>query len=1031
MEIFCPTCMHPIKIDLPQMSGDKSDDLRTKAIVTRVHCPNCGLVELPRARDETISWDDRSAQLTGTSVAHFTLIRMLGQGASGRVWLADDNMLQRQVALKLPHLKFGDTTYLLREAQTAAHLRHPNIVSVYEVGSDGDQVFIACEYVEGLTLRDYLSQGTPEISESVALITAVASALHHAHEQGIVHRDVKPSNILLNRERQPFVADFGLAKRISRDETISSEGQILGTARYMSPEQAAGRTRETDQRSDVYAIGVILFEMLTGHLPYRGSVRAVLDQKVYEDAPSPRKLAPTLPRDLETICLKCLERDPARRYQSAAEVTDELKRFEAGKPIKARPITALERGWRWCRRRPAVAGLLASLILSLSTGLAGVSYFYWQAERSAESTRQALYRSEMNLASEYYERGDISGVRQMLDRVVSEGRAANLRGFEWRYFDRLIEPYVQNVNQGDVSHDVAISHNGDFLASIGANDKSIFVWNAMTGESVRTLPLESGRYRAIDFSPVGNLLLAGSTDGMLRIWDVAEDDQPRLEVRHGPPSAPAKMSPALVRFSPKGDQFVSATTSGQVRIREVDTGTLAAEIPAGPSGAKDVRYSAGGELLAIGSQDGRVRVWDLETKTTTAVLEPNPYLECMAISDDGLTVVTGSYGGTVRTWSVEDGGLRQNLNIESGRIGDLEFVKGTALVVVVASTGQLRVLDTSTLREIRKLKTHNLTDGVLARSENGEFLAVGSGDGSVKTLQVDRVIKPNVFWHDKHIRGVRFLSDSVRLVAADGGGGVRIWDTETGESTDLSQGPNGEVSAVSVDLQGDLIAVATIEERVLLWDGETGEQVGEIHVPEPEIVGASFSPAGQQLAVVTRHGGSFLYESEDWRQPQWSTSASEASAEAFGISPDGRMMAIGYENGEIRFVSMADGAPQADLIVVPTIPRALAFCESGNLLAIGTDSGEIHLHDLVAGKARSIIKAHTSRLNALAVLPGGKTLGSGGRDKVLRLSDTASGEPLAAMFGHERQVFSLSVSPDGSKIASGGLEGDIRIWRSR
>ena len=1024
MEVFCPTCLHPIELDVDEGSGDNAEDLRSEAMVSNVHCPNCGLVRLPQGRDETISWEDHSGHFEDTSIAHFTLIRMLGQGASGRVWLADDTMLRRKVALKLPQARGGDTSYLLREAQTSADLRHPNIVSVYEVGSEDDQVFIACEYIEGVTLRDHLTRGTPEISETVALLENVASALQHAHEQGIVHRDVKPSNILLNRQRQPFVADFGLAKRISRDETISSEGQILGTARYMSPEQAAGRTRETDQRSDIYAIGVILFEMLTGDLPYRGSVRAVLDQKVFEDAPSPRRLVPTLPKDLETICLKCLERDRAKRYQSAAEVADELKRFRAGEPIKARPITRLERGWRWCRRRPAIASLLAGLILSLSTGLAGVSYFYWQAEKSAESTRQALYRSQMNLASEYYERGDISGVRQTLNRVETEGRFADLRGFEWQYFDKLIEPYVQSVNQGDVCGDVAVSRDGRFLASISPNDKSIRVWNAKSGKIARTLHLEKGRFRALDFSPTGSLLLAGSSDGMVRVWDVVSSNQPLLEIKHGPPVA-------LVRFSPTGDRFLSVSASGPVRIRETDTGALAVEIPAGPSGAKDVRYAADANALAIASQDGRVRVWDLETNEIAVVLEPNPFMECMAISDDGSTVVTGTYGGFVRTWSVEDGSLRENYDMDSGRIGDLEFVKGTTLIAIVASAGNLHVYDTASLREIRMLKTHNLTDGVIARSENGDFLAIGSGDGSVKLLRVDFVIQPNTYWHDKHIRGVDFLSDGKRLVAADGGGTVRLWNIETGESQDLSRGPDGEVSAVSVRRQGDLIAVADIEDGVFLWSGEAVDFVSKIEVPDAKIVDLAFSGAGDQLIVVTRQGGVFSYRTNEWSHPTWQTSASEAAAEALAISPDGQNVAVSYDDSSISLLNAADGMQEIELLRVSAVSRVLAFCENGGLLAIGMDSGEIELYDLAANRTRSIIKGHTSRVNAMAILPDGTTLVSGGRDKALRLSDTTSGELLTAMSGHDRQIFSISVSPDGRTIASGGLEGDIRIWRSR
>ncbi len=1023
MELFCPTCLHPIDLDLPEAAGDESDGLRTKDLVTSVHCPNCGLVQLP-ARDETMSWSAKIANLAGKTVAHFSLTRLLGQGASGHVWLADDTMLQRKVALKLPQSMRGDIAGLLREAQTAAHLRHANIVSVYEVGSEEGQVFIASEYIEGLTLRDFLSSGTPTNAKTAELVAAVARALHHAHEQGIVHRDVKPSNILVNAEGQPFVTDFGLAKRISHDETISSEGQILGTARYMSPEQASGKTRETDQRSDIYAIGVILFEMLTGHLPYRGNVRALLHQKVYEDAPSPRKLVPTIPKDLETICLRCLERDSSRRYASAQEVADELQRFRKGEPIKARPISSLERGWRWCRRRPAVASLLASLILSLSAGLAGVSYYSWQAEKSAELTRRSLYRSQMNLAAEYYEKGDISGVRQMLDRVATDDRMSALPGFEWRYFDHLTTPFVQIVNQGDAVSDVAVSPTGDLLAAIGVNNKSIRVWSGKTGETIRTLSLPAGRFSAIDFSPNSGCLLSGSTDGKVRIWDPLESDETLLEIKHGPPVT-------LVRYSPTGERFLSAGSRGAVRIRDVDTKSLVAEIPAGKSGAKDARFSPDGKSIAIGAEDGRVRMWNIGSGMTTGDLEPDPNFENLAFSDDGLTIVTGSYGGLIRIWSVSDGTLRHTYDMDSGRIGDLEFVKGTPLLVALASDGRLHLYDTADLAEVRKLKTHNLTDGRLARSGDGGFLAVGSGDGSIKLVRADLVIQPNTFWHEQHVRAVDFLSDGRRLVAADGGGAVRIWDVEKGESLDLSDGPAGEIAAASVQRHGDLVAVADIGRKVYLWDGESGDFIQTIHVPESEIVDIAFSSSGRYLAVATRLGGCFVYESGDWNEPRLKIAGREIPLHALAFSPDDLSIVVSYEDGEVVFVSATDARPRPPSVHVPSIPLALAFCEAGGLLAIGTDSGEIHLYDLQSQNTRSIIKGHTSRVNTLATLPDGMTLVSGGRDKELKLWDTSSGELLTTLSGHVRQVFSISVSPDGQTIASGGLEGDIRVWRSQ
>ena len=334
-------------------------------------------------------------------------------------------------------------------------------------------------------------------------------------------------------------------------------------------------------------------------------------------------------------------------------------------------------------------------------------------------------------------------------------------------------------------------------------------------------------------------------------------------------------------------------------------------------------------------------------------------------------------------------------------------------------------------QEIRSLKTHNLNEGVLVRSDNGEFLAVGSGDGSVKLLRVRGLTKPSVFWHEAHVRGIDFLPGGRRLVAASGDGALRIWDIESGESQRLADATGQEIMTISAQRRGNLIAAAGAAPRVALWDGQSGQVIHEIDVPPGGIAVVAFSSSGRQLAVATRLGRGFLYESGDWTKPRLVIGKREAAVHTLAFSADDRDVVVGYEDGEVHFIDAANGTRRDRSVHVSTIPLALAFCESGNLLAIGTDAGEIYLYDLVSERMRSIIKGHTGRINALATLPGGTTLVSGGRDRELRLWDTASGELLTRLFGHRRQIFSIAVSPDGETIASGGLEGDIRIWRTR
>ncbi|MEW4530128.1 WD40 repeat domain-containing serine/threonine protein kinase [Maioricimonas sp. JC845] len=692
-----PPARPPIGVHLRCPHCHNAIELVPEGRVEDISCPSCGsrfgLVNAAEEAAETISV---SARAIG-SISHFRLIEQVGVGAFGSVYRAHDTELDRDVAIKIPRIgqiSPDELEYFFREARAAAQLRHPHIVAVHEVGRDNDTIYIVSDYVDGLTLADWLTGQRPTPRESAELCRTLAQALHHAHERGVVHRDLKPANVLLDKKLCPYVADFGLAKRDAGEVTMTMEGRILGTAAYMPPEQARGDAHRVDRRADVYSLGVILFELLTGERPFRGNTRMLLLQVLEKDAPDPRSMDGNVPRDLATICHKCLEKDASRRYASASDLSADLTRYLLGEPVLARPIGPLARGWRWCRRNVVVASLLLAVVVVLLAGSFVSAYFAvheYRANAELEGVIADLEETQSKLQSSDADHQE-TAVRERKARRVADRRlralSAYRRGSE---AERAIEdsPFVprENLLQAIAAIELTLAQGEP---AVPAAERALRL--AMSNISGRGLIGHQASVLAADFSPDGRWLATGSADGEIWVWrPEAVESQPMVLEGTGRVND--------LSFSPNG-KWLAAAREGHDGIRLWRVGKWE---PLDLKHERNVHFDkAGDRLVTTNGHD--LHFWNLEKATLFQmpdhVVKHNHPVEIVAAN--GQYLVT-SDGDDLRVFNLAEAdpaierstllGVGETRSVAISRNGRWLTILADSKNVGIESYIELRVLD--------------------------------------------------------------------------------------------------------------------------------------------------------------------------------------------------------------------------------------------------------------------------------------------------------------------------------------------------
>jgi WD40 repeat protein/serine/threonine protein kinase len=884
----------------------------------------------------------------------------------------------------------------------------------------------------------------PSYAQSVASIgVQVAEALEYAHKQGVLHRDIKPSNLLLDTQGTVWVADFGLAKSDDQQD-LTHTGDILGTLRYMPPEAFEGKT---DARSDVYALGLTLYELLAFRPAFDEKERNRLIKQVTNAEPARLgKLNRAVPRDLETIIHKAIDRVPGRRYQRAADLSADLQRFLDDEPIQARRVSSAERLWRWCRRSPALAGLIAAVLLLFAAGFAGVSWNYRQAESARRELEGTLYFQRIALAHRELSADNLGRALELLDLCPEP-----LRQWEWRYLKRLcrVEPVVlRDVGKAEITS-IAFGPDGLLLASAGG-DGTLKLWNTKTGALIRTVPTGADFVYSVAFQPDGKHLASADAGGKLKVWDLStgrevfeEDGYLGMHYPYGTGYG--------VAFSPDGRRL-AAGKDGAVNVWDWNKHRLLHSLPGHEKRSISVAFSLDGQRLASGGWGGSLMIWDVETgKCLHTLTEHQDPISSLAFSPDGLRLASACFDRRLTVWHTTTG--RQ---VESWR-GQEGLVLGAAFSpdgLRLASCGEdrtVRLWEATTGREVLKLRGHDAMSLCVAFSPDGQRLASCSSDGTIwlwnaASLRGDETEEVLTLSQPSGEVWSLAVSPDGRRVATSGQARpnlrnvpVYVWDLTTGRIDLEFAGHPSVVFSVGWHPDGGQLASSSgwDDERkahvVKVWDTRTG-RTAYVLPREGENFAVAFSPDGRHL--VTGGAGRVVdvWEAATGREVG-TLGAHDRQIRGLTFSRDGRRLASASSDGIVKVWDAARLAEHQEPLAVLRTRTAweilnIAFSPDGDRLVTGGAENTVKVWDLTTGQEVQSLSGHSGEVCTATFSPDpeGRWIASGGEDSTVKVWDSQTGKLLRNFRGHTGLVTWVAFTPDGRRLLSASRDGTVRVW---